>query len=122
MDTYPRELSSPEFELPPSIHSGSRSMITAILGPDSSGSMLMAWLKNKNKTQQQQQKTCDIYQGNCQHTHVLGGAEGSTNNNVIWELTQQVKGDRTEHTQRWTTPDEGYSSFSPSGNAPVPPT
>ena len=60
-------------------HGGSRSMITAILGPDFSGSTLVAWWKQHLRDTRT----------NCQHTHCSGGAESSANNSVIGELTQQ---------------------------------
>ena len=56
---YTRGLGPVSLSCPNSNHSGCRSMIIAILGPDFSGSMLVVWRKQNLRGTK----------ANCQHTH-----------------------------------------------------
>lgn len=80
-------------------------MITAIPGPDFSGSGVGGLMEdNAWKTQSQL-------------SHTNSGGWEEDNNILIWELFTQVKGDTTEHTHRWNSPEKGiFSGLSSSGN------
>ena len=80
-----------------SSHSGSRCTTTIVVGPDFNRSVLVAWWKLCLRDTRV----------NCQHTYDRGGAESQQR--VLCETTQQVKGDTTENTDTWIFPAEEYS-------------
>lgn len=86
-----------------SIHSGPRSTSTAALGPDLSGSALVARCKQHLRGTRTKN----------QHTHGKGGTEGSTHQRCTLWAHQWVKSDTTEHTQRWIVPVEEYCNTFP---------
>ena len=72
-------------------HRRSRCVTTVVLGPDSSGFVLVALGK-------QCLRDTRVH---CQHSHGWGGTKGSADNGVLCKPAQWVTADTTEHTQGW---------------------
>ena len=76
--------------------------MTSNLGPDFSGSILLAWWKQCLRDNR----------GNFRQTRSSDGAENRANISIVWKLAQQVKGDTTEYTQMWAAPEAEYPAAS----------
>lgn len=76
--------------------------MTTNLGPDFSGSILLAWRKQCLRDNR----------GNFRQTRSSDGAENRANISIVWKLAQQVKGDTTEYTQMRAAPEAEYPAAS----------